>query len=308
MLQTVKCAPAKENARGLCAKTGAPLLEQCRTPKAVRRLAAAEVDERFGRNWRLSGMFSNSFEIGGDVFGLSFWKKTNDSKNAIPEEKIKGFLELLHNAVERLRGITKIPDEPYFPICFVENMQGFGTFSGFGIDIGLEYPQQFADAPDCAGCGIVRASVESQYFHELLHRVRLDRVDEDRRELFPMMGEFLYDPAKNIERNSVFVEMGSEIVRILKKGMPWCFSGDRYLPGWVSVSRILLFEAKELGAIVPIPGSLDAQLEIFGRLPELFASFGVEERDGILKRYLPLSIREIEEISLGCGQRLGLLY
>ena len=293
-----------------CTKLRIPLSDAYCKPKEVRTVPIEETKARFGQNWMLLNFFSNSFEISGDIFGVEFEEASNVLVRKPPKVVLGRFMELLHNAVERLRRITEISRQAHFPISF-DKHGDFATGCGYLIEIGVKYLEEFRKTQECEQCLETRASIESQYFHELLHRVRLYRQDEDGREMVPMMGEFLYDPQMNKVRNEVFKQLGTNLGQLLKSTSHPDHTKDvhsPYLRDWVHVSRILLFQYKMLHTDFSLPSSASEQVGVVEHLASLFQSVDAKTRDEILKRFVHLSASDIETISADCKMRLGLHY
>ena len=308
MLATCKSISATETSSSQrCTKSRIPLSDAYCKPKETRCVSIEETKARFGQNWLRMNCFSNSFEISGDVFGVIFEEIPGASMCRPPQNVIGGFVERLHNAVERLRIIIEIPRLAHFPIKF-ETRKNFATFSGFLTNIGVEYLEEYAKTQECQRCLETGASIESQYFHELLHRVRRDRLDEDARVLIPMMGEFLYDPQMNRFRNEFFEQLGIELGQLLQSTSHPNYSYDVYLRDWVHISHILLFQYKMLYTDFTVPSSRSEQVGVVERLPVLFQSVDAKTRNEILRKFMLLSANEIETISSYCQQQLGLHY
>ncbi len=241
--------------------------------------------------------FVRPFEVDGRLFGISVLDDEYD------ETLARALVFQLNHAVGRLSGICEIPEHPFFPIMY-RSEAGFGTGTGYVIWVGKWHLDQLSKSAGTDHGLRVCLSIQSQYFHELIHRVRIGSPDEDYQEILPLLGEFLYDPASNALRNLEFAVLSA----LLKKNLLSGSFTDRYCSDWMTVTRILLWEHAQRGKGFNVPSSLEAQLEMLQVLPLLFHDMEARERDDIVRRYMLLPIEEVKRVSEELGAELSLDY
>ena len=132
------------------------------------------------------------------------------------------------------------------------------------------------------------ASIEAQFFHELLHQLsNEDNLDTHTIEEMTLLGEFLYDPANNKERNAVFAQMNDFILdeEGTKTAGKWSESYDR---PWQKVGVVILLSELIDQGLIPEVNSNNLQ-RILHELPEHYAQISEEQRMAILKKYVVLN-------------------
>lgn len=176
---------------------------------------------------------------------------------------------------------------------------GGGELVGFGQD----YLYSIAKALVSKDESLLKrtlTSMEAQFFHELLHQLSSeDNLDTHTVEEMALLGEFLYDPAGNLERNAVFLQMNDFILdeEGTKAAGKW---SEEYDKPWKKVGVvILLSELIGQGLISGVnPDNLRTVLQ---KLPEYYAQVSKEQRMAILKKYITLNktdlYKKCEEIA-----------
>lgn len=262
-----------------------------------------------------------TFTINGRIFGVVVsanpFAKAPYNRIQMPDaEALKAFIFQLDAAVTRLSGIlspSAYNKGDLYPIELTHqtNMSVPGL-GGDQVSASISYVNTLAESFERGDYAQVSAAIQSQYFHEQVHDLRREILD-DSRELLPLMGEFLYDSANNEYRSDVFRKMGEEARRALlesgeMESRKLLFGMPSYESEWVILSRILIWEYSRIDPGFSVPKTLEEQLAAVVGLPELYKNIPQESRDAILKKYITMPCEEIERLSAEYGKELGFGY
>lgn len=151
-----------------------------------------------------------------------------------------------------------------------------------------------------------RASLESQYFHELIHTFNdKDEVENGTVEELTLLAEFLYDPLNNAERNEhVFSIFGRVIYEEAETRARGKWHEEYDTPYQKVTSRILLWELALRGKIQP-PLSPSMQKKILMNLDAYYGQIPENERDDILHKYARMKRSELYEIGAELDSKLA---
>lgn len=279
--------------------------------KRARRITREEFKGRAHRDATASlpKVYNTFFSIGNDTFILSDFgdavKKVLPAGLAPGDETTKAFVAHLHQAVSRMRSLDELESTHIFLLSFTIQDSNFSMLPYMvGIRAGLlDEFCTYSSHPEFAA---LTTLIESGYFHELVHYVQYLRSD-DPNEITSLMGEFLYNPGLNAIRNeykfSDYSFRGSEFVRTGKRPG----KKEHYVLGWLVAAKLLIAELSDSGRLA-VPPSVEEQLTLLPRLPQLFAAVEQDARDRILARYIRLAKRNLEMLSKEAGRRAGLLF
>jgi|GEM_PF-5631071 len=226
------------------------------------------------------------------------------SPNAIDESLLKKFKEEtgldpllfiaqhLHRPAQKYEALLQkngLSDQIKYRIR-IQNQKNLSTFGSWMVDVGGLYINDILSAvleKDYAKYQNASTSLESQYFHELIHIFNdKEEIDNGTSEELTMLAEFLYDPENNTERNkqifSVFAEHIFDEERVRAEGK-WYEAYDT--PYQKVTSRILLWELVQKGKI-KAPLTPEAQQKILLNINLFYSTMPENERDEILQRYV----------------------
>ena len=270
--------------------------------------------------------FQKCLRIDGKLYALHGKKVEWPSPDAL-----RAFVFNLETAANRLKRIYELISQKEGPARFstvfgdvpIEQCSGFVTldleidksinFHRFGrMAAGVMYPRGLEERAETDRFHPFCIRTQSEYFHELIHNQREDHIVNgkplsDLTETLSQLGEFLYDPENNPTRNEVFGMLAEEISGHLKEGKS-LGSYANYAIAWMDDAKILIWEAKQLDPSIEIPSSLDGQMEMLKRLPEMFFRTTQEQRDAIMAKYLPMPVKKIQKAADSCAGELGLKF
>jgi len=214
-------------------------------------------------------------------------------------QHLRAFVFQLDKATERLCQLQDIFPLERFPIE-LNRMRNFGSKGvAYIFEAGTMFVHKLVESAETESFLAACLDVQSQWFHELIHRIRINYKDaDDRSEVVPLLGEFLYDPKNNTE---------NEWVKELPYGSIECGIGD-YTGNWITASKLLLWELKQLNPDLKTPDSLEGQMELIAGLQNLYVDVLQEQRDNILAKYLPMEIRAIEQAASDYAKELNLKF
>ena len=250
--------------------------------------------------------------------GLSWMDKDEIDVSLLNEDQLRAFFYELSVAVSRMKEVLPEYGRRLFPVRLRKQDNMDVGSGGFLVSIDNTRPRRLAESLQGGTYQAVSTELQSEYFHELLHGVRIDLADDgvighdDLSEAIPELGEFLYDPAKNVERNKVYRVLGSNVVacETMKKfkNLEDLAYQDRHDQGWLPISRLLIGERQKLKPSFVVPQDLEGQYNLLVNLPDAFRDIPQAQRDGILRKYIKADMRDIEQASLAYGKELGLKF
>jgi hypothetical protein len=174
----------------------------------------------------------------------------------------------------------------------VPSFGGGGETVGFGEDYLYAIARALIDKNESA-LQAVLASMAAQFFHEQLHQLcGEDSLDTGVQEEMSLMGEFLYDPEHDVERNAVFKQMNGFALNeaAAQQSGQWSESYDR---PWQKVGLVILIH--ELISLGLVPHDDKITEEVIPQLPMYYAQLSEEQRMNILKKYLVLKKTDLYE-------------
>lgn len=216
--------------------------------------------------------------------GIDPMKVATDSFRVVVEK----FTQLKSELARSLKNPAETKKGFPFAITPQHNFSA-SFFGGDQVKFGEKYLYEIAKSvlsKDEASLKRILISVESQFFHELLHHLTdEDYLDTGGREEMPLLGEFLYNPGENSERNEVFRGNNKAILNEedAKASGKWFEIYDR---PWQKIDVvILLHELIELGVISSEEKNWE---KILQELPQYYSQVPEEQRMAILKKYVVL--------------------
>lgn len=151
-------------------------------------------------------------------------------------------------------------------------------------------------------------TIEAQYFHEFIHLANNNEFENDTIEELTLLAELLYDPLFNIDGNDLFNRyFGTRILdeENLRGQDKW---SEAYDTAYKQVtSKILLYELYLRGKI-KLPLSFEDQKLILTNISEYYCEISEEERDEILRKYLPKSKGDLYDLGKRITEEIGLSY
>ncbi|NYZ76236.1 hypothetical protein H0N98_03225 [Candidatus Micrarchaeota archaeon] len=255
----------------------------------------------------------SAFEINGRIYGVRLKGSGKHDTTSL-----KAFVYQLDKAAEKMSNIAEGYERKTFPI---EIFGGHGMFASNEhiTRIGEEHLKELSESFK-HGDYNTAGEIQSIFFHELIHHFRGDiygaiKPSSKSNESMPILGDFLYNPKRkefvdlfnNPESHEVYQELSVSAFERIRtgKGLPGYRSHDK---DWVNISKILLWEYKQLHPEFSIPESLLGQMKLVSRLPDLYENIPQEQRDAILKKYIKLPDEDIEKVATGRGRELKLKF
>lgn len=253
-----------------------------------------------------------TFEIEGRFFGMRARENLKGELFVPGQGALGAFVSELNAAARRLSGIVS-SDRWSFPVTIQTGQQNMSSDFGDSIHVGDCYVRGLSSASERGDYTAVASCIQSEFFHELIHNFRASEPHEDYRELLPLLGEFIYDPANNAYRNDVFRKMGEEARQaILEQGKmdspKMLFGRPAYENEWLALSKVLVWEYSRIDENFSVPQTLEGQLAVVVELPGPYKTVPQEARDAILRKYLTRPCEEIERLLAEYGKELGLKY
>lgn len=194
-----------------------------------------------------------------------------------------------------------------FPLRFTD-IQNFRVGKGgWVVDVGVKHVYDLVKSTYEGTSRKTCVDIQSQYFHELIHRVQLD-LFESAGETIPQLGEFLYDPKNNENRNQLFRSATKEVIEGKLEGKRPMVGGLGYNSSWAVDLRLLLWEYKQLKPRFFVPSLREDQIKLILDLPSLYARVSQEQKNAILAKYITKHEDEVAKISMEYAKELGLLF
>jgi hypothetical protein len=275
----------------------------------VRQLSPAEALSVLNRtSWvvEAEARTKSFFEKEGRIYIIRF---DNGIEHPDPQ-LLRAFVYQLDIAANRMESI--IDYNKKFFIIQIEKQEAFSSNEPCvipGVDglqstvfIGKNFIQELSKSFKSENYPVVSTDIQSRFFHELVHEHRKKFFDTTA-ESITQLGEFLYDPKTNENRNENFKITADFMFIHLKYG-----GFDSHTIEWVNISKILLWEYKQLNPNFSIPTSLEDQRQLVAALHLFYKDVLQEQRDKILKTYITKSEREIRDIASDYGKKLGLKF
>ncbi|MCX6776746.1 MAG: hypothetical protein NTY73_02100 [Candidatus Micrarchaeota archaeon] len=266
-------------------------------PESVRERVREKIKNKFPPNL--------SFEINGRIYGITY----NEGVRPLDLTVIKAFIYQLDVAASRFPTIEGCDPYTYsgkqLPIFVDKGSLGYFQFyNSFQIRIGRDDIEELAKFPkDYKDISML---IQSGAFHEYIHMLQVDLCLNkmmprgSASELVSQLGEFLYNPKENKLVNDNF----KGYVEGFRKGEKIGEHGS----DWITMTKILLWEYRQLTPSFSIPESREAQIDLISKLDSLYADMPQKQRDEIIKKYVVLSHDEIEKRSAACSKELNLKF
>lgn len=229
------------------------------------------------------------------------------------------FVASIHKAIKKYLSLSTLLSQklqnqeahfPGIPVRF-QRQRNFSTsrFGGDLINAPIESLKRTSKAIKNKNSNQLQetmSAVASLFFHEKLHHLTdEEKLNTDAIEEITQLGEFLYDPEHNTERNKVF-NQSTEFAfneRQMREEEKW---SDNYHGPWKrTIIPILIKELINRG-IIQLPKDQLEFKQIAHKFPELYAAIPEEDRTKILAKYAIFNKRELSKTGNDIIEELNL--
>lgn len=154
----------------------------------------------------------------------------------------------------------------------------------------------------------VMSAIGSLFFHETLHRLTDEEgLNTDAYEEITLLGEFLYDPKENTERNKVFNKY-TEMAFGLEQNGEKVEGLNEYQRFWKRLAiPILLKELVERGEILPPENPTEFKTAAL-ELPHHYTRLSEEERMKVLAKYAVMQRSQLYRAGKDAIEKMSLRY